>query len=202
MSMMRRELIAGPAMLLSVAACRRSFPLVPTWHPSFQQPIDRIVNRFYYYTDGKKDFAVFRHGTCVVLEPETSDADAEAISSGILSKIIHFHPDMQPLRMDDGNIVASYNHPAYSVVLRDVVQAHWAEIESRYMDGLTPYEVLLTPLGPNKFDDLGKQGLLGRAYMFLDAQAPDMIAVRRHTAEPEIVAVFHAPNEPETKKIN
>ena len=66
----------------------------------------------------------------------------------------------------------SYNHPAYSIVLRDNAQAHWAEIESRYMDELTPYEVLLTPLGPNKFDDFGKQGLLGRAYMFMDAQAP------------------------------
>jgi hypothetical protein len=37
--------------------------------------------------------------------------------------------------------------------------------------------------------------------MFLDAQAPDMIAVRRHTAEPEGVAAFHAPIEPKTKKI-
>jgi hypothetical protein len=108
---------------------------------------------------------------------------------------------MQSLHMDDSNIIASYNHPAYSLALHDIAQAHWAEIESRYMDGLTPYEVVLTPLGPNGFDDLGSQGLLGRAYMFMDAQAPDIIAIRRHTAEPEGPSAFRSPSEPRTRKI-
>jgi hypothetical protein len=200
--MMRRELIAGPAMLLCLAtACRKSFPAVPTWRPSFQRPIDRIIDRFYYCTDAKEDFTVFRYGTCVALESGMPDADAEAFSLRILSKIINSHPDMQPLHMDDGNIMISYNHPAYSIVLRDITQAHWSEIESRYMDGLTLYEVLLTPLGPNGFDDFGKQGLLGRAYMFMDAQAPDIIAIRRHTAEPDGAYAFHFPSEPRTRKI-
>jgi hypothetical protein len=85
--MMRREIIAGPAMLLGLApVCRKSFPPVPTWRLSFQQPIDRIIDCFYCYTNGKK------------------------------------------------------------------------KIESRYMDGLTPHGVLLTPLGPNRFDDVGSRG--------------------------------------------
>ena len=82
--------------------------------------------------------------------------------------------------MDDGNILVRYNHPAVNVVLRDVAQAHWAEIEKRHMDGLAPSEILITPLGQNKFDAFGKQALLGRAYMFLDAQLPEIVAIKRH----------------------
>jgi hypothetical protein len=66
------------------------------------------------------------------------------------------------------------------VVLHDVAKAHWAEIEARHLDGLARSEVLITPRGQNIFDDLGKQGLLGRAYMFMDAQAPEINEIRRH----------------------
>jgi len=82
--------------------------------------------------------------------------------------------------MDDGNILVRYNHPAVNVVLSAIAKAHWQEIESRHLDGLTPREVLMTPLGPNKFDDFGKQALLGRAYMFMDAQSPEIARLVRH----------------------
>jgi hypothetical protein len=49
-----------------------------------------------------------------------------------------------------------------------------------HLEGLTKSEVLITPLGPNKFDDFGKQALLGRAYMFMDAQHPKIKAIHRH----------------------
>ena len=81
--------------------------------------------------------------------------------------------------MDDGNLLVRYNHPAANVVLGDIAEAHWEEIERRHLDGLTESEVLITPLGPNKFDRLGKQALLGRAWMFMDAQAPEVVRIRR-----------------------
>lgn len=87
---------------------------------------------------------------------------------------------MAPNTMDDGNILVQYNHPAANVVLREVARANWPEIEGRHLDGLAPSEVLLTPLGPNKFDDFGKQALLGRAYMFMDALAPEIVQIKRH----------------------
>jgi hypothetical protein len=99
----------------------------------------------------------------------------------VLHDIFHFHPDMNPKPMDDGNILVTYNHPAVNVVLHQIAHAHWPEIEKRYLDGLTPSEVLITPLGPNKFDDLGKQALLGRAYMFVDAQTPEIVRIWRQT---------------------
>lgn len=82
--------------------------------------------------------------------------------------------------MDDGNILVRYNHPGVNVVLSDIARAHWQEIEQRHLDGLTPDEVLITPLGQNKFDDFGKQALLGRAYMFMDAEQPEIVEIRRH----------------------
>ncbi len=86
---------------------------------------------------------------------------------------------MNPVLMDDGNVLVQYNHPAVNVVLQEVAQAHWPEVERRYPEGLTVSEVLMTPLGPNKFDDFGKQALLGRCYMFMDAGAPEIVEIRR-----------------------
>ena len=97
-----------------------------------------------------------------------------------LAGVYGAHPDMNPLPMDDGNILVRYSHYTGTVVLSDVAKAHWAEIEAKHLNGLTTDEVLITPLGPNKFDDFGKQALLGRAYMFLDAQAPEVVAIHRH----------------------
>jgi hypothetical protein len=42
-------------------------PPVPKWRPGIVQPIEQIIDRVSYYTDQKRDFAVFAHGTCVIL---------------------------------------------------------------------------------------------------------------------------------------
>ena len=89
---------------------------------------------------------------------------------------------MNPLTMKDGNVLVQYNHPALNVVISDFVQTHWQEIETRHLDGLATAEVLTTPAGQNKFDDLGKKALLGRCYMFMDAQEPIVIRIVRATA--------------------
>lgn len=133
-----------------------------------------------YYTDGRGDFAILRHGTCVLLESGLDDVAARAAALDIIDRIFNAHPDMNPTPMDDGNILVGYNHPAANVVLTDIARTHWAEIEARHLDGLATSEVLITPLGPNKFDDLGKQALLGRSYFFLDAQAPEIAVIHRH----------------------
>jgi hypothetical protein len=183
---MRRSFIGGLAALLGASKVlaeepKMQFPPVPLWRPSFFQPRDRIVDRIAYYFNGTRDFTVFKNGTCVILEGGLSDAGAKAFSLKVLSDIFNYHPDMNPAPMDDGNILVRYNHPAVNVVLQDIAKAHWAEIEARYMDGLATSEVLITPLGQNKFDDFGKQALLGRAYMFMDAQAPEIVETYRHS---------------------
>jgi hypothetical protein len=155
------------------------FPPVPAWRPSFSQPRAQIIDRIGYYSDRKRDFCVLRHGTCVILEAGLSDDSARAFSLKVLSDILNYHPDMHPAPMDDGNILVRYNHPAMNVVLADIARQYWDEIERRHLEGLTESEVLMTPLGPNKFDAFGKQALLGRAYMFMDAQTPEIVAINR-----------------------
>ncbi|PRH86071.1 hypothetical protein C5L14_17605 [Labrys okinawensis] len=183
---MRRSFIAGLLGIFGLnkiasAKDQKTFPPVPKWRPSFLQPMEKIIDRMTYYTNGKSDIAVFRSGTCVILGSGLSDSDAKTFALKTLSDIFNYHPDMNPKPMDDGNILVTYNHPAANVVLHDVAEAHWDEVEKHYLDGLATSEVLVTPLGPNKFDAFGKQALLGRAYMFMDAQAPEIVQVRRNS---------------------
>jgi len=187
LKLVRRSFLAGLLALVGVGTAKSAAPTkawsppVPAWKPSFAQPLEQIAERLSYYTDGKRDFAVFRNGTCVILEDGLADSDAKQFALKALADILNFHPDMNPSPMDDGNILVRYNHPAANVVLKQIAQAHWQEIEDRHLDGLVADEVLVTPLGSNEFDDFGKQALLGRAYMFMDAQAPEIVKIKRHS---------------------
>lgn len=183
---MRRTFLAGLMALLGGGraagrpdgiAARR--PPVPAWKPSFRQPLEEIGDRLRYYTDNRQDFVILRYGTCVVLESGTEDGAARDFALRTLASIVNYHPDMNPAPMDDGNLLVRYNHPAANVVLTRVAREHWAEVESRHRDGLAPDEVLVTPLGPNKFDDAGKMALLGRAWMFMDALDPVIVGIER-----------------------
>src|SRR4051794_19279400 len=107
----------------------KQFPPVPAWRPAITMPFDRIVERIKYYTNGRSDFAVFQYGTCVLLENDLSDERAEQFAKEVLNRIFSQHPDMQPLEMDDGNVLVSYNHPAVNVVLSDIVKENWLEID-------------------------------------------------------------------------
>ena len=155
------------------------FPPVPDWKPEIAQSIESIIERMVYYTDKKKDLAFFQNGTCVILDDGLSDIEAEQFANEVLSQIYNFHPDMDPTSMDDGNIVVQYNHPAMNVVLENHVNKHWEEIEENHQRALATDEVLITPLGNNVFDDIGKKALFGRCFMFLDAQKPVVIKIVR-----------------------
>ncbi len=180
--MKRRTFLAWIATLAGAhkAMSSETFPPVPVWKPSFEQPLDEIAERVAYYTSNRVDFCVLRYGTCVVPEAGLTDDQVRLSSRKVLSDIIGYHPDMNPSVIDDGNVVVQYNHPAINVVLNDIARNNWREIEERHLDGLVPSEVLITPIGPNKFDDVGKKALLGRAYMFMDAQDPEVVQISRH----------------------
>jgi hypothetical protein len=118
----------------------------------------------------------------VIFADGLSDAQAAQSAEATLTAIINYHPDMNPAPMDDGNVIVRYNHPAFNVVFTDFATTHWAEIDSRHLDGLVPEEVLITPQGPNVLDDFGKKALYGRACMFLDAQASSVKLIQRRKA--------------------
>jgi hypothetical protein len=166
----------------SLGADKSDFPPVPEWEPKIVMPTDRVIDRFRYYTTGKKDFVVFSHGTCVIIANGLTDDAAKKEAREILDKIFKYHPDMKPLKMDDGNILVQYNHPAYNVVLVDIVKVNWKEIQAEHERALTRSEVLITPQGPNKFDDFGMMALFGRCYLFMDAKSPQVLRIVRKTA--------------------
>lgn len=157
----------------------RQFPPVPAWRPTITMPLDRVAERMRYYTDGRKDFAIFQYGTCVLLDNELSDEQAEQFAKTILGRVFYQHPDMQPLEMDDGNILVSYNHPALNIVLSDIVKENWSEIDRRHQDALATHEVLIAESGSTQFGDLTKMALFGRCYMFMDAQNPRVARIVR-----------------------
>jgi hypothetical protein len=82
--------------------------------------------------------------------------------------------------MKDGNILVQYNHDVANLVLFDIIEQHWTEIEKQHQRALATYEVLITPLGHNVFDDFGKKALFARCYMFMDAQSPKVVRIERH----------------------
>jgi hypothetical protein len=155
------------------------FPPVPKWRPSIVQPLEAVAERVAHYTNGKKDFAVFEHGTCVLVTNGLTEDQAITEATTTLAKIFHAHPDMNPVLMKDGNITVQYNQPALNVVLAEVAQAHWPEIDRNHQDALATSEVLITPMGHNKFDDFGKKALFGRCFMFMDAQNPKVVRIVR-----------------------
>jgi hypothetical protein len=162
------------------------FPPVPEWEPDIKLPQDKIIERFSYYTDGKKDFVIFVHGTCAIVSDGLSDDDARKEATATLVKIFNYHPDMNPVKMDDANILVQYNQPAYNVVLEEIAKKNMKTIEANHQKALTRAEVLITPLGNNKFDEFGMKALFGRCYFFMDAKKPLVMKVVRKTkSEPD-----------------
>lgn len=155
------------------------FPPVPAWKPEIVQPIEVVIDTLKYYSDGKKDFAVFQNGTVALVQEGLSDSEAEAAAKEALHNVYHAHPDMNPREMDDGNILVGYSNNVVNVVLNDVVKDNWQLIDERHQAALATSEVLITPLGNNVFNDFGKKALFGRCFMFMDAQNPKVIRIVR-----------------------
>jgi hypothetical protein len=172
--------------LISIFTCSHrkektgTFPPIPKWEPEFSISNETVLERIRYYFDEKKDIVIFKNGTAVIIEDGLSESDAKKQALSILSKIINYHPDMNPLKMDDNNILVQYNHPAYNVVIYDFAKMHLKEIQAKHLDALATDEVLITPLGQNKFDEFEMMALYGRTFMFMDAKKPIIIKIYRH----------------------
>ncbi|MCW1926559.1 hypothetical protein OKA05_28665 [Luteolibacter arcticus] len=160
---------------------RNDFPPVPVpaWEPEIELPLEKIIDRFHYYTDGGKDFVVLKHGTCVMVDDGLSDEEARKAALETVSKVFNYHPDMNPRNMDDGNILIFYNHPAYSVVLDEVTREHMETIRTNHLQALARAEVLMTPAGENQFDEHLMKALFGRCYFFMDAKRPEVVRIVR-----------------------
>ena len=165
-----------------IAKAPARVPGVPDWRPDIVQPLDRVVERLRSYTDDKRDLAVFEHGTAVLLPDGLDDAAADAFARRALHDATHRHPDMTPVPMNDGNLLVRYGERVANVVMYEVAVQHRDTIDANHLRALVAGEMLLTPQGANLFDDFGKQALFGRCYLFMDAQAPNVVRIVRAAA--------------------
>lgn len=148
----------------------KQFPPVPDWKPEFRPDNEDLIDRFSYYLDGNRDFVILKHGTLVLLETGLDNESAQQYASEVISEIYNYHPDMNPQTMDDGNVLVSYNHLAFNIVIEEHAQQHWKEIDRNHQQAICTDEVLITSLGNNVFDDFGKRALYGRCFFFMDAE--------------------------------
>jgi len=113
------------------------FPPVPKWQPDFLISIDQVLERMVYYFDDGKDIVVFENGTAVILSDSLNDVEAKEFALKTLSDIYNYHPDMNPINMDDGNILVQYNHPAFNVVINTFTNNHikqvWTKPENKVL---------------------------------------------------------------------
>ena len=66
---------------------KKTFPPVPEWKPDIRQPIESILEKIQYYTDNKSDIVIFKHGTCVILNNDLSDQEAQKFAKETLKQI-------------------------------------------------------------------------------------------------------------------
>ena len=152
------------------------FPPKPKWKPGLPVDIDLIYEKAKYYTGEKLQFAIFKNGTVVYFSNIVKNIDGSAKAT--LDKIYKFHPDFNPMPMDDGNYLIKYSQPAFTIVFANEIEHHWDYIDRNHQDGICRDEVLINAQGQhNVFDTVGKICLFGRAYMFMDAQAPKVARI-------------------------
>ena len=66
------------------------------------------------------------------------------------------------------------------VDIREAVKAPGGRVtEVERLLALAASEGLITPLGPNVFDEFGKKALFGRCFMFMDALRPVVARIVR-----------------------
>lgn len=188
--MFRRCFLFG--LLASATGCtagdsskefERPWPPRPAWVPSFQMPFPKTLTAFKLALRGPRDIVVFKNGTMVIVPLGMDDSSATDLAKAHLNDLVHGHVDMSVQRTAAEDVLVSYNRTGYeaafNLVLSDIAQEHWNEIETRHLDGLVADEVIVTQVAANGFDEEGKMALLGRAYMFLDALDPQVMLIDR-----------------------
>ncbi|WOI23410.1 hypothetical protein [Nonlabens ulvanivorans] len=152
----------------------KDFPPKPSWKPDFPINYELILEKAIYYTDNKRQFAIFQFGTVVTFPDKVTDIEVVALK--ILEDIYLAHPDFNPKKMDDGNYVVEYSQPAFTIIFSEELERYSKYIEDNYMKGLCKDEVLINSRGQaNVFETEGKIGLFGRSKMFLNAQNPEIV---------------------------
>ena len=148
---------------------------VPKWKPDILVDEERIAKCFAYYTDYQNNFVVFKNGTCLILDDFESDVEKQAKRAlrERFNPLLSFSTEV----LVDDNWYVKFQGGVIGIVFKDEIDANIEYIETNYLDGLLPTEVLFeneigekpTELGLN-----GKVGLLSRARAVMDYLEPEI----------------------------
>lgn len=142
----------------------------PTWVPDKVENINTIYDRLAFYTNHKKHFVVYEHGTGVY--PGKAGSDPIECDS-ILMSVVMNPPNFKVSPMKDGNFLVGFKGPVYGVVLGDFYHENKNIIINNVSSGgLLPGEKLLKPESDAPIPvDHYYIGLYARAKLYADAES-------------------------------
>jgi hypothetical protein len=148
----------------------------PPWKPVRIEPPAWHVDRLAHYTDRRKGFAVYQHGTAV-FDGNSKSPDIAQCNARLVDVVTH-SPDFSVVEMRDGCFLVSFRGSVFAVVDGEFVgkNRQWLLTNAKAY-GLFPSEKLLAPSA--KAINAGHHaiGLFARANLYLDVE--DQIVVAR-----------------------
>jgi len=142
----------------------------PAWRPIRAEAPDWFVERMAHYTDKRKGFLAYAHGTAV-FDDNASGPDVIACNASLLKVVTH-SPDFSVMPMRDGNFLVTFRGPVFGLVDGGFVKQNQQQLLVDAMKyGLLPGEALLPPSADVVKAGHHVIGLYARANLYLDAES-------------------------------
>lgn len=157
----------------------RRQPASLAWKPSEFESPNEIVERFCSYTDRKRAFVVFSHGTVVFSDAEAARSDTDYVAT--LVQVTEDPPDFTVVPTKDSNFLIRFRGPVCGYVSRDFFCRHASAIRHELdVGGIFPCETLKLVHESSDAEEHYYVGLFARAKLFADVGSP-FIAERFQT---------------------
>jgi hypothetical protein len=142
----------------------------PVWRPIRAEVPDWFVDRMAHYTNQRKGFLVYEHGTAV-FDDSPSGPDIIRCNASLLEVVTH-SPDFSVRPMRDGNFLVSFRGPVYGLVDGVFAKQNRQQLMSDALKlGLLPSEALLQSNDEAIKAGHHAIGLYARANLYLDAKS-------------------------------
>jgi len=142
----------------------------PAWGPIRAAEPDWFVDRLAHYTNQRKGFLVYEHGTSV-FDDSPSGPDVMICNTSLMDAVTH-SPDFSVTPMRDGNFLVGFRGPVYGLVDGEFVAQNQEKLMSDALRlGLLPGEGLLQSNDEAIRAGHHAIGLYARARLYLDAES-------------------------------
>jgi hypothetical protein len=147
----------------------------PSWRPFRTELPVWFVDRMSYYTDRRKSFIVYEHGT-TVFDASLPDADIIKCNAS-LHNIVTGSSVFSVTPMKDGNFLVTFTATVFGLVDGNFVARHKDSLTRDALTiGLFPNEAIVPPDADAVKVGHHVIGLYARANLYLDAESKRAIA--------------------------